>query len=125
MAILLPWLDEGNSFHLMTDSLAGAVPPGREIARTSLGESERAMLDYYAGIETHQLVPGGRDDFDLLLVTARPGEEDSMGSGWVKIWEGSRPGDRKACFRLYSRADKPMRKTFSSPSRKPAPYGKG
>lgn len=115
MAILLPWLDAGNSYRPVMEALGGAVPPGHELAMRSLGESERAMLDYYTGIEPHRIVPGGPIDFDLLVLQTRPGEKDGMGQGWRKIWEGSRPGDGKECFRLYHRDEEPIRQVLSSP----------
>ena len=118
MAILLPWLDAGNSYRPVMVSLAVAVPPGHEIALSSLGESERAMLHYYTGIETHRVVPGGPNEFDVLLLQTRPGAKDGMGEGWRKIWEGSRQGDGKECFRLYHRVDEPVRKVLSSSARK-------
>jgi len=125
MAILLPWLDAGNSYRAVMKSLAVAVPPGHEIAMTSLGESERAMLDYYTGIEPHRIVPGGRNDFDLLVLQTRPGGNDGMGQGWRKIWEGSRQGDAKECFRLYHRDEEPIRQVLTSPDPKLRRKSKG
>ncbi len=104
MAILLPWLDAGNSYKTMMTSLGKAIPPGtQEIAGISVWESPRALLDYYDGVKVRRFEPNDRDRYDLLLVKDNPDGKEQVGAGWRKIWEGARPGDTKEVFRLYSR----------------------
>ncbi|HEY6097438.1 MAG TPA: hypothetical protein VIU83_05225, partial [Candidatus Deferrimicrobium sp.] len=104
MAILLPWLDAGNSYKTMMTSLGKAIPPGtREIAGISVWESPRALLDYYDGVKVRRFEPNDRNQPDLLLVKDNPDGKERVDAGWRKIWEGARPGDTKEVFRLYSR----------------------
>ena len=47
------------------------------------------------------LVPGAI----VLLHSRIPAELAPPDAGWQRVWEGSRPGDRKERFRLYRRVD--------------------
>lgn len=119
MAILLPWLDAGNSYRAMMISLGKAIPPGtQDIAGISVWESPRAMLDYYVGVKIRRFEPKDRNQYDLLLVKDNPGGEEQVDVGWRKIWEGARPGDTKEVFRLYSRNEKPNGNPLITASRR-------
>ncbi len=101
VALWLPWVDYGKSYRPVAAALQAAVPKGSGcIARSGLGLSQRASLDYFAGIRTIGLREGGRQ-CRLLLVQSSPREEAQP--GWAKIWEGSRPGDKNERLRLYRR----------------------
>ncbi|MDP2793708.1 MAG: glycosyltransferase family 39 protein [Sulfurisoma sp.] len=101
IALWLPWIDHGKSYRPVAASLRAAMPDSsRCIARGGLGLSQRASLDYFAGIRTQPMKNGGRA-CPLLLVQGSPREEAQP--GWKKIWEGSRPGDRNERLRLYRR----------------------
>ena len=119
MAILLPWLDAGNSYRSTMTSLGKALPPGtQEIAGISVWESPRAMLDYYVGVKIRQFEPKDPNQFDLLLVKDEPGGKEQVDAGWSKIWEGARPGDTREVFRLYSRNEEPDTKSLVMESRR-------
>ncbi len=106
MTLWLPWLDAGKSYRPMVSSLVRAIPPGGyEVASRNLGEPQRALLDYYAGIETRRVETRGGDGCDLLLTQGDSRREEDPGPQWRKIWEGCRQGDAKERFRLYRRAD--------------------
>jgi 4-amino-4-deoxy-L-arabinose transferase-like glycosyltransferase len=125
MAILLPWLDAGNSYRSMMISLGKAIPPGtQEVAGISVPESPRAMLDYYIGVEVRRFDPKAGDHHDLLLVKDNPGGKENVDAGWRKIWEGARPGETKEVFRLYSRNGEPYQKLPSTVSRRKHPLKK-
>ena len=81
------------------------VPKGyRCISSIGLGESQRAMLEYYEDIVTlREELPQPKRDCELLLTQGTAAQEQAVGSGWKKIWEGARPGDNKERFRLYRR----------------------
>jgi TatA/E family protein of Tat protein translocase len=101
MAILLPWLDAGNSYRSMMISLGKAIPPGtQEVAGISVWESPRAMLDYYVGVKVRRFEPKDQNPYDLLLVKDNPDGKEQVDAGWRKIWEGARPGDTKEVFYL-------------------------
>jgi 4-amino-4-deoxy-L-arabinose transferase-like glycosyltransferase len=105
MTVWLPWLDAGKSYRSMIFSLQQALPAHHAcISSNGLGEPQRALLEYYAGILTRRTETHRGMACDLLLVqgrakapTAPPGPE------WNKIWEGNRPGDKLERFWLFQR----------------------
>jgi 4-amino-4-deoxy-L-arabinose transferase-like glycosyltransferase len=101
IALWLPWIDYGKTYRPVAAALRAAIPDGaRCIARSGLGLSQRASLDYFAGIRTASLRNGGRN-CPLLLAQGSPREEAQP--GWTKVWEGNRPGDKNERLRLYRR----------------------
>jgi len=101
----LSYVDAGKSYRSVMSELARAVPKGsRCMSSAGLGESQRAMLEYYEGIVTfREELPQSKPDCDVLLTQGTISQEQPVGSGWKKIWEGARPGDNKERFRLYRR----------------------
>ncbi len=102
MTLWLGWIEYGKTYRPVARSLAAALqrafPRGAPcIEGRNLGESQRGALDYHAGIVT---VNGRR--CPALLVQARPGEDDAVGAGWRRVWEGNRPRDHER-YRLYVR----------------------
>ncbi len=105
MTLWLPWLDSGKSYRHMIDDLKTALPQKYNcIADVHIGDSQRAMLQYFGGINPHRK---SAQTCDLLLVqgnrVAKPIEDEI---GWEKIWEGGRKGDQNERFRLYQRVKK-------------------
>lgn len=107
----LPYVDAGKSYKGLVRELDRALPKGsRCISSIGLGESQRAMLEYYAGIVTQREEIGRpKRECDLLLTQGTATQEHAIGAGWKKIWEGARPGDSRERFRLYKRT--PSKKT--------------
>jgi 4-amino-4-deoxy-L-arabinose transferase-like glycosyltransferase len=107
----LPYVDAGKSYKSVVQELERTLPAGsRCISSIGLGDSQRAMLEYYAGIVTYrEEAPEPKRECDLLLTQGTSMQESAVGAGWKKIWEGARPGDTKERFRLYKRA--PIRKS--------------
>jgi len=109
MTIMLPWIDAGVGYRSLCTSFRKALPAHyRSIAGDGLGESERAMLEYYAGITTRQVTPtGGTGDADLLLMWSGSKPQDPAHiENWRLIWEGKIYRDRdqvKEIFRLYQK----------------------
>jgi len=104
MTLWLPWIDYGKSYRPVAEALARALPKGtRCIEGRNLGESQRAALDYHAGIVTRRAGVRPGSGCPALLVQGRPGEDDrQVGRGWRRVWEGSRPRDKER-YRLYLR----------------------
>ncbi len=103
MTLLLSWIDYGKSYRPVAVSLKKALPGGvRCIESSGLGEAQRAAFDYHAGVVTERLERGGASRCPLLLVQARPEENDRFGPGWKLVWEGSRPRDNER-YRLYQK----------------------
>ena len=107
--LFIGWLDTRNSYRGMIRSLETALPSSyRCMSSRDLGDPQRAMLHYFAGIVTaREETSQRRADCDLLLVQGVPQEERSPGGAWIKIWEGNRPGDRAERYRLYRRVVPP------------------
>ncbi|HEV7803973.1 MAG TPA: glycosyltransferase family 39 protein [Burkholderiales bacterium] len=103
--LFIGWLDTGKSYRSMVASLEAALPSTyRCISSRDLGDPQRAMLHYYAGIRTfREEAAERRRDCDLMLVQGTPQEERVPPGNWIRIWEGNRPGDRAERFRLYKR----------------------
>lgn len=107
MSLFVAYFDTGKSYRGMIASLSAALPKHECMSSRSLGEPQRAMLLYYAGIVTHrEEVAARRRSCDLMLVQGSAAEEPTMPIGWLKIWEGARLGDRDERFRLYARSER-------------------
>jgi len=104
MTLLIDWIDYGRTYRPVALALKRAIPPGtRCIESRSLGEAQRAAFDYHAGIVTRRAESGGNAHCPVLLVQARPDDQDrTLGPGWKRIWEGNRPRDKER-YRLYVR----------------------
>jgi len=98
----VPYFDAGKSYRSMIDSLVSELPPGGCLASLHLGEPQRGMLDYFAGILTERLEIVADAKCEALLVQGwRSTGAPAPTSGWTAVWEGARPGDRKELYRLY------------------------
>ncbi|MFM9969529.1 MAG: ArnT family glycosyltransferase [Burkholderiales bacterium] len=114
MTLWISWIDYGKSYQGVARTLSQAVakyaPPGNPCIQSySLGESQRAVLDYHAEIVTLRMpldttAKSSQPRCGLLLVQTHPDDEDrEWASQWRRVWEGSRPRDRER-YRLYVRA---------------------
>jgi 4-amino-4-deoxy-L-arabinose transferase-like glycosyltransferase len=106
--LFLGWADTVKSYRPMIVSIQQALPKKYDcVSSRSLGESQRAMLHYFAGIITHrEEMPSRKRNCELLLVQGSLQLEIAPGAAWKKIWEGARPGDKDEWFRLYQRQKK-------------------
>jgi 4-amino-4-deoxy-L-arabinose transferase-like glycosyltransferase len=118
--LFVGWFDTGKSYRSMYVSMEAALPPTyRCVSSRDLGEPQRALLHYYAGIVTYrEEAAERRRDCDLMLVQGTPQEERPPAGNWIKVWEGNRPGDRAERFRLYRRytSGKPSGKVAPAPT---------
>ncbi|HUW51016.1 MAG TPA: glycosyltransferase family 39 protein [Sulfuricella sp.] len=105
MTLWLPWLDAGKSYRAMIASLQRSLPAQHKcISSSSLGEPQRALLEYYAGIVTRRTEVYEGIECDLLLAQGNANDPDTLpGPEWRKIWEGNRPGDKSERYRLFQR----------------------
>jgi 4-amino-4-deoxy-L-arabinose transferase-like glycosyltransferase len=101
----LGWIDYGKSYRPVAASLHKVLPASaRCVESRGLGETQRAVFHYHAGLVTRRAEVHGRTGCPYLLVqssTRGPAVEPEP--GWVRVWEGSRPRDRER-YRLYRRA---------------------
>jgi len=103
--LFIGWVDVSKSYRSMVADLGRALPAQQRcLASRDLGEAQRAMLQYFAGLRTERFETSARAaSCDLLLVQGRPLDELVIGTEWKQIWEGHRPGDKDERFRLYQR----------------------
>jgi 4-amino-4-deoxy-L-arabinose transferase-like glycosyltransferase len=103
MTLWLPWLDAAKSYQATFESLRKAIPTGYAcVTGLNVGESQRAALDYYAGlhIQRFEIVQTMGCDF-YLIQDQRGVDKVDPGSNWRLVWEGKRPSDRRESFRLF------------------------
>ena len=105
LILLLRYLDTSKSYRAMTGEIARALSPGYIcVASRGLGEPQRALLHYFAGVTTYRAESERRrSDCDVLLVQGFRERIAVPGEPWRLIWEGARPGDRKELYRLYEK----------------------
>jgi 4-amino-4-deoxy-L-arabinose transferase-like glycosyltransferase len=111
-SLFIGWVDVGKSYRGMIGDLQKALPAKYDcIASRNLGEPQRGMLHYFAGIVTWRIeVPGRQRECQLMLVHGVSSEEQVPLGPWQKIWEGARPGDKLERYRLYQRTAAKARK---------------
>lgn len=100
--LFIGWVDTTKSYRSVIADMQRAMPAQyRCMASRELGEAQRAMLHYFAGIRTERLEVRPQSSCDLLLVQGLPLDEMVLPPQWLKIWEGHRPGDKDERLRLY------------------------
>ncbi len=109
MTLWLPALNSGSSYRADFTDLRKSLPPNYTcIASTGLGESERAMLEYFAGVRTRRADASGPGECDFLL-EQRAGRFGRMaGPEWRELWQYKHPSTRpKDIFTLYRKMPAP------------------
>lgn len=102
--LFIGWVDTSKSYRSVINDMQRALPRSYQcMIGRDLGEAQRAMLHYFAGIRTQRPEDTQAARCDLLLVQGLPLDEPVMPSEWKKIWEGHRPGDKDERLRLYQR----------------------
>lgn len=102
----LSYIDHGKSYRSMIAELKTSLPAGYScIASQNFGESQRAMLEYFAGLRTLSVerMATEAERCDVYLWQGWAGDREALAAPWEKRWEGARPGDRKELYRLYAR----------------------
>ncbi|HET9650556.1 MAG TPA: hypothetical protein VFP36_00120, partial [Usitatibacter sp.] len=106
MTLLMPWIDNARSFRAPFSEIAGRVEPGMCVQSRGLGEPQRGMLDYVAGLKT---VPAPADEDRcayLLMQASHSGARPPLPPGaWRLLWEGARPGEDRERFSLWRAVD--------------------
>jgi 4-amino-4-deoxy-L-arabinose transferase-like glycosyltransferase len=103
--LFIGWADTAKSYRTVMTGIQRALPAEHGcVSSRNLGEAQRALLHYHAGIITHrEEAPLRRRDCNLLLVQGKPLDENLLPEEWKQIWEGHRPGDKDERYRLYQR----------------------
>jgi 4-amino-4-deoxy-L-arabinose transferase-like glycosyltransferase len=102
--IWLPYIDSRRSYRPVAESLAIHLPANTCVASRNLGEPQRALLEYFAGIVTvREESQAAHGCGALLLQVGREESEIPPDSAWEKLWEGRRRGDDTERFILFRR----------------------
>jgi 4-amino-4-deoxy-L-arabinose transferase-like glycosyltransferase len=102
MTLLLPWLDDAKSFRDPFMDLASRLPRDACVASQGLGEGQRGVLDYLAGLKTRRIETGATDCPYLLAQTRHDGSLRPLPAGeWDLVWRGARNGESRESFLLY------------------------
>ncbi|MEO1767222.1 ArnT family glycosyltransferase [Thiobacter aerophilum] len=98
----LPWLDHGRSYARPFLDLKAHLPAHYTcIAGAGLSDAHRALLYYYAGLRVRRVEDFEGMECDLFLLQWNPRTPETRpGPGWVRLWEGGRPGEKRERFRL-------------------------
>ncbi|MCK7499804.1 MAG: hypothetical protein MZW92_62440 [Comamonadaceae bacterium] len=103
MMLGLPVIDQARSYRGVVTRLAAEVGTSRCTIGVGVGDAQRALLDYFAGL---RVVP---PDHPRRRGATRPRAGHAGASpafdaaGWREAWRGSRPGDRTEAFVLFRR----------------------
>ena len=105
MSLWLPWIEYGKSYRSVGTALKTALPAryGCVIGR-NLSDSNRALIDYFAGIAVRRenVASSDRCNWLLTLRDARGGRNLEL-TGWQLVTELRRPAERSERFVLYKR----------------------
>jgi hypothetical protein len=108
MTLWLPALNAGSSYREAFTEMKKAMPGKYTcFASQGVGESERAMIEYFAGLRPQRVETRGKGDCDLVLEQRGGGNPVAMVEpGWEIIWEFKRPSNRpKDHFTLFRKVE--------------------
>ncbi len=100
MALFQAPLDRRLSYVSVGEVLAARVAPDECIQTLDVRTQQRLLLSYHS---ERLLAPADVGCRWLLVETRQREAEPHVPAGWVKHWEGARPGDRSDRFHLYVR----------------------
>ncbi|MHB9119021.1 MAG: ArnT family glycosyltransferase [Burkholderiales bacterium] len=104
----LPWIDTGKSYRAMMQEIKQALPVSYNcLSSEHLGEPQRALLLYFAGINSRRLETGRGEECDVRLIQGGVDNPPSLGEGWKPLWDGARPGDNNERYWLLQRLPRP------------------
>jgi hypothetical protein len=102
--IWLPYLDSRRSYRAVAESLAAHLPASGCVASRQLGEPQRALFRYFAGLQTVREERQPDHGCSAILVQyGRIDGDPAAPEGFVLAWEGRRRGDDSERFVLYRR----------------------
>ena len=102
--IWLPYVDSRRSYRPVAESLAAELPATSCIASHNVGEPQRALLEYFAGIVTvRDDTPGAKRCPALLVQLGGEEAAEAPGPAWKQVWQGHRRGDDTERLVLFRR----------------------
>lgn len=105
MTLLLGWINDQKSYRNVFTPLGSSLPSSYDcVVGEGLGEPQRAMIEYYAGLRT--LRQSVHPDAKCGLILRQEWLSDPPMHDpreWRILWEGRHPGGSNEKFRLYQR----------------------
>jgi len=103
--LILPWFDYGKTYRPVAQAIASTLPNDHGcLAERGLNDTQLASLAYFVGIEPAAVdSTAGRQCNWLLVGGENRAQLAAPDARWSKVWEGSRPGERREKFRLFRR----------------------
>ena len=102
--IWLPYLDSRRSYRWTVENVAMRLPLKGCVASRNLGEPQRALFAYFAGIHTVREEAHPVHACEALLVQyGKLPTDPEPPPGWTSAWSGGRRGDDTERFVLYLR----------------------
>jgi 4-amino-4-deoxy-L-arabinose transferase-like glycosyltransferase len=100
----LPAFDHRLSYRGTAQAIAAQIPPAAGcIASLSLGDSQRASMNYFSGLRFVPLGQVAAENCAWLLAQGTRNDEPVIDLRWIMVWEGARPDDNDERLRLYHR----------------------
>jgi hypothetical protein len=100
MALLLDVFDRRLGYEVMAAEVRKQTGATQCVVTRGVPPTQRALLKYHTGIDFTPL----RTNCSWLMIYHKRRKETPPGAGWVRKWDGARPGDRNEHFWLYQRA---------------------
>jgi 4-amino-4-deoxy-L-arabinose transferase-like glycosyltransferase len=106
VTMFVDYVDAGKTYRRVMTAIARELPATYGcVSSYNVGEAQRAMLHYYAGVRSYREgVPGQSRECGVLLVQGARANMYVPGPEWTQLWEGNRRGERRELFRLYRRS---------------------
>ena len=103
----LPWLDAAKSYRSVFDEVKKRMPPGANcVVMHGLGESERAMVEYYLGVVARERHVHEEECGALMWEGNLHKDRGWPWPGqWKLVWRGHRTGETEEGFELFLRPE--------------------
>ncbi len=100
----LPAADHVRSYRAVV-ALANSqiAPTAKCVAQIGVADAQRASLYYFASLKLLPATSAAGVECDWLLTQGTKDRAPPVGSGWIAVWDGARPGDNSERLRLYRR----------------------
>ena len=99
--IWLPYLDSRRSYRTMIESAALHLLTPECVSSRMLGEPQRALFQYFAGLQTVREEVDAANDCPILLVQYGRVQSAAEIDGYRILWDGHRRGDDTERYVLY------------------------
>ncbi|MFN0314794.1 MAG: ArnT family glycosyltransferase [Burkholderiales bacterium] len=99
------YMDAGRSYRRLSQQIGSAIPAKTScVGSAGLGESQRAMLHYFAGVVTQRAEnPQARRDCPVQILQSSRSLPRDLGPQWKLAFSGAREGDKNELYQVFVR----------------------